>query len=59
MSSKPTYTEAEIKAVCAERNVSPTRAVEILEAAAWHKAVAGSRQLKSAVEVKAPAPASE
>lgn len=55
MSQKPKFTEAEIKAVCAERNVSPTRAVEIIEAAAWHKQVEAGRQKSAEAPATAPA----
>ncbi len=50
------FTEAEISAVCKERNVSPLRALELLESAAWHRAVEDGRAKKTATPAPAPAP---
>ena len=53
MSEKLKYSQTEIEAVCAERNCSPAAAVEILDAAAWHKAQQDGRAKNAAAATAA------
>ena len=48
---------AEIHAVMVERNVSPTTAIDLLESAAWHKAIEDGRAANVSPEPKPETPA--